>query len=388
MNRIRELALASKPSLLTKALSEFTGSMIFHFIGSVSPTVLTNAASLLVLVYYTARMSGAHLNPALTLTFSLLGYTNLLELVIYFVAQFSGAIFGALWIAALVPGLPIGAVVAESSDLAHGCFYPKTDGMTTFRIIGWEAVCTFCFILPIFSVVWYTQNKSGYGNTGPIIVGMSLYAAASACAPWTGGALNPARVVASQAVFRCPNPGDIPYYMIGEFLGAAVVPIAVAPWYGVSTRKEKTHGSANGGSGADEEGVTPEGSAENAKSRSHKLIKAIVAQPDECENTYVCSTAPHVTVMVPNAYSLSPRALSYTNMNKRQSCEWKVSRPPIKIVSIPGEDVIRLSPADRLSPASPSFLVETTAEITAHTLFANTLFANTLIANPANNTLQ
>eukprot|EP00798_Chlamydomonas_sp_ICE-L_P019572 gene19570-26256_t len=57
-------------------LAEFTGSMIFHFIGSASPTPAANGIALIVLVYFTAKISGAHLNPAVSFTFMLLGHTN------------------------------------------------------------------------------------------------------------------------------------------------------------------------------------------------------------------------------------------------------------------------------------------------------------------------
>jgi glycerol uptake facilitator-like aquaporin len=235
--RIVSWATNSRPSLLTKGAAEFTGCMLFHFLGSASPTPATNAVALMVLVYYTAKLSGAHLNPALTTTFALLGYTNPVELVVYWIAQFSGCIAGALWLALLVPGLSVGGdtSVSRPAMALSGCFTPAPD-ISGIDVLGWEAVCTFCFILPIFSVVWYTQSKSGYGNTGPIIVGLSLYAAATVAGPWTGAALNPARAVASHIVFQCPTNAYIGYYVAGELIGAAVVPIAVAPWYGMSMR--------------------------------------------------------------------------------------------------------------------------------------------------------
>jgi glycerol uptake facilitator-like aquaporin len=204
------------------------------------PTPATNAIALTVLVYYTAKLSGAHLNPALTTTFALLGYTNPVEVVVYWIAQVAGCIVGALWLAVLVPGLGVGSAnwpaVSLSPTAAHlsGCFVPSPS-IGGVAVLGWEAICTFCFILPIFSVVWYTQSKSGYGNTGPLIVGLSLYSAASVAAPWTGAALNPARAIASRIVFGCdPATSYTGYYVAGEMIGAAIVPIAIAPWYGMS----------------------------------------------------------------------------------------------------------------------------------------------------------
>jgi len=219
-----------KPNLLSKFCAELSACAIFHFIGSVSPTPWANGIALMVLVYYTAKTSGAHLNPALSLTFTLLGHTNPIEMLVYWVAQFSGCIVGALWIAALVPDLNVGQ--NGISNKYSGCFTP-IPMLSNLNVFYWEAFSTFCFILPIFSVVWYTIHKEGYGNTGPLMVGLSLIANALAAGPFTGAALNPARVTASPAVFRCEN-NVIPYYIAGEMLGAALVPIIIAPWYGIS----------------------------------------------------------------------------------------------------------------------------------------------------------
>lgn len=207
-----------------KLFAELSASMIFHFIGSLSPTPYANGIALIVLVYYTAKISGAHLNPALSLTFTLLGYTNPLEMLAYWCAQVSGCIIGALWIKVLVP--------SSMGFSNQGCFYP--DGaLSNSLIFGWEAFCTFTFILPIFTVVWYTIHKTGYGNTGPIIVGLSLVANAYAAGPFTGAALNPARVLGSLAVFDCSKEHAL-YYILGELLGAAMVPICVIPFYGIN----------------------------------------------------------------------------------------------------------------------------------------------------------
>jgi glycerol uptake facilitator-like aquaporin len=209
--------------------------MMFHFIGSISPTAWANGIALTVLVYYTAKTSGAHLNPALSLAFFLMGYTNPIELVCYWAAQISGCIMGALWIACLVPGLGPGATISRVGDgpFYDGCFVPRND-MSNADVFAWEAFSTFCFLTPIFSVVWYTLNKKGYGNTGPIIIGLSLLANALATGPFTGAALNPARVLASPSVFNCPNEDHIWYYVAGEMLAGVVVPIAIMPWYGIS----------------------------------------------------------------------------------------------------------------------------------------------------------
>lgn len=226
-------------SLVAKAAAEFMGCMMFHFIGSVSPTPAANAVALMVLVHYTAKISGGHLNPAATLTFAVLGHTNPLELLAYWAAQVAGCITGGLWIAALVPQLRIGRAVDAlnlQTEIEHaGCVNPHID-LTDAQIFGWEAVATFCFLVPVMSVVWYTQHKSGYGNTGPIMIGLSLYAVALATGGWTGAFVNPARVFGSHAVFRCAATRRVPAYIAGQIAGALATPLAILPWYGLAAQ--------------------------------------------------------------------------------------------------------------------------------------------------------
>ena len=253
------------PSLPARCMAEAFGCMVFHFIGSVSSTAVVNGICLMVLVYYTAKVSGGHLNPAVSLTFLILGHANPVEFVMYITCQIIGCIMGALWIAALVPHVYVGS--APPSNFAAGCFLPDYQ-LSEAEVFGWEAVGTFCFIVPIFSVVWYTQHKSGYGNTGPLIVGLSLLSTAIAVGPWTGAALNPARAIGSPVVFDCPSEHFTGFYIIGEFVGAMCAACAIVPWYGISSNpwyysvlpqsiKTNLTNSPPGGSTPSREGHSP-----------------------------------------------------------------------------------------------------------------------------------
>lgn len=221
--------LPSDPPIYYRLFAELVGCMMFHFIGSVSPTPVANGIALMTIVYFTAKLSGAHLNPAVTTTFMLLGHTNPLETVLYWMAQIAGCALGALWLAALVP-----TAFIRHEGLNDGCFTPSQN-LSDARVFGWEAACTFCFITPVFSVVWYTQQKAGYGNTGPLIVGLSLFASALAAGPYTGAALNPARVLGSPIVFDCRYK-KLYTYILGQLTGAIVSTIAIIPCYGIASK--------------------------------------------------------------------------------------------------------------------------------------------------------
>jgi glycerol uptake facilitator-like aquaporin len=208
--------------------------MMFHFIGSISPTPWANGISLMVLVYFVAKISGAHLNPTVSTVFMILGHINPYELLAYWIAQVCGCAVGALWIWALVPQLYLWKDIEDVNALAHsGCFVPK-QGITDVQIFGWETLCTFCFIAPVFAVVWYTSHKSGYGNTGPIMVGLSLMANAFVAGQFTGAALNPARALGSPIVLKCPANDKLGYYILGEMTAGLLAPVILIPWYGIA----------------------------------------------------------------------------------------------------------------------------------------------------------
>lgn len=229
--RLHWLMTAMRQNLIAKASAELLGCLMFHFIGSLSPTPEANGVALMTAVYYAAKVSGAHLNPAVTAAFCFLGFTNPLEAVVYIVAQIAGCVGGALLLAVVVPGCRVGE--APGALAPAGCFLPR-DGLSLANVFGWETIGTLMFITPVMSVVWYTQNKSGYGNTGPIMVGISLYAVALAVGGWTGASLNPARSLGSALVFKCAPAATTVAYIAGQALGALLVPLFVIPWYGIS----------------------------------------------------------------------------------------------------------------------------------------------------------
>jgi len=251
--KLKEYIFNPFNGLLAKLFTEFIGCMIFHFIGSVSPTPIANAIILVVIIYYTAKISGGHLNPAVSWTFMLLGHLNPIEMLFYWIAQISGCIFGALWISALIPDVYIRGKYSDgnfnnftnipnnsNNYLCDGCFIPNNE-LSNARLFGWESLCTFNFILPIFAVVWHSKLKDNYGYVGPIIIGLSLYANALAASNWSGGALNPARVLASPAIFNCDNDESIFYYIIGEMTGATLAILAIIPWYGIAENSWYIH---------------------------------------------------------------------------------------------------------------------------------------------------
>ena len=77
---------------------------------------------------------------------------------------------------------------------------------------------TFLLVMTVYAAA---VAKPGHGNTAPLAIGLSLYAAALTGGPYTGASLNPARTIGPAAVFAC-NVGVSFLYIVAELCGAAL----------------------------------------------------------------------------------------------------------------------------------------------------------------------
>ena len=138
-----------------------------------------------------ARVSGAHLNPAVTLTLTALRRIRPPDAAVYVVVQLLGALAGALLVKLLLSD--------EGEAVAYGA--PRVSD----QFLDGEALAGFLAeLLGAFLLVWaYMAVLSDRGGTRPggaLLVGGALAACVMALGPLTGGAFNPARAFAPALV--------------------------------------------------------------------------------------------------------------------------------------------------------------------------------------------
>ena len=188
---------------------EFLGSSLFTFLGSASSNVASsglgpafgNAISLTSVLYLLSNDEGSgKLNPAASLSFLLAGKSSVIQCVWEVIVQICGALAGAALLNELSP------------NAKNGCFIPTTSDA---KVFAFELIGT-CLLLG----VCYSTSTKKYSTTAPLAIGLSLFAAAQAVGPFTGGCLNPARYVANIGL-GCNAKKFIPY--ISAQLLAAVV---------------------------------------------------------------------------------------------------------------------------------------------------------------------
>ena len=148
--------------------------------------------TVLTIAYGLGHISGAHLNPAVSIGLWIGGRFSTKELLPYIVAQILGGIAAAfvLYIIATGNGKPIGDFVANGYGEHSPGKYNLVSALVT------EIVMTFMFLIVILGA---TDKRAPAGFAG-LAIGLALTLIHLISIPVTNTSVNPARSI-SQAVF-------------------------------------------------------------------------------------------------------------------------------------------------------------------------------------------
>lgn len=244
----------TSPTLTGQCISEFLGTalLVFFGLGCVAATRIAGAQlglweisiiwgfGVALAVYLTAGISGAHLNPAITVTFWLFAHFDIKKVLPYIIAQMLGGFVAA----ALVYGLyfelfldyeKLNHIVRGSpaSLFTAGVFstYPagQISVLQAFLVEVVIAIILVCMILSL------TDDNNGIprGPLAPLLIGILIAVIGGSFGPLTGFALNPARDFGPKLVAHLAGWGDIaltgrrdfPYCIIpltAPFVGAII----------------------------------------------------------------------------------------------------------------------------------------------------------------------
>jgi glycerol uptake facilitator protein len=194
-------------------IAEFIGTMLLIIFGDgvVAGVLLRNskaensgwivitfgwAMGVAIAVYAVGRISGAHINPAVTLAFAVSGDLGWALVPGYIIAQFLGAIVGGIivWLAYLPhweetadPGLKLGVFCTAPA------IYRTVPNLVT-EIIG-----TAVLVFGVFSIIANAGAVGGEASTviaaglNPLLVGLLVLGIGLSLGGPTGYAINPAR---------------------------------------------------------------------------------------------------------------------------------------------------------------------------------------------------
>ncbi len=207
---------------LRPALFELVATFLFVLAGTAS--AVANAASnggigilgiaiahglaLSILVTATMKVSGGHLNPAVTVAALLVKRITPKTAGLYIAAQLLGAVLASLVVKGLMPWGAANAVSGGTPQL--------TAHVSIFQGMALEAVFTFFLASAIFG----TAVAADAPKVGGFGIGLAVTVSILAIGPLTGASLNPARAFAPALVFGEWHAQAA--YWLGPLIGAAL----------------------------------------------------------------------------------------------------------------------------------------------------------------------
>jgi MIP family channel proteins len=211
-----------RPDLARRAAAEAIGAFALVFAGCgaiVTDTVhggnlgavgvsLVFGLVIMAMVYATGHLSGAHLNPAVTLAFALTRHFPRREALAYIAAQVLGAIAAAALLLAVWPDKP--------ADL--GATLPTVGAGSA---VVYEAILTAFLMFVIMAVATDTR---AVGAGAAIAIGGTVGLDALFGGAITGASMNPARSIGPALISG--ELHDLWIYIVAPIAGAAVGALA------------------------------------------------------------------------------------------------------------------------------------------------------------------
>jgi len=158
---------------------------------------------IMAMVYATGHLSGAHINPAVTVAFTLTRHFPRRDAAAYVVAQLGGALAGALVLLAVWPDQP--------ADLGA-----TTPGVGTGGALVYEILLTAFLMFVIMAVATDTR---AVGAGAAIAIGGTVALDALFGGPVTGASMNPARSFGP--ALAAGEWDSFWLYLVGPLAGAA-----------------------------------------------------------------------------------------------------------------------------------------------------------------------
>ena len=190
--------------LLKKAIAECLGTFTLVFVacgvaaltgGNLVGTALAFGLVIVAMAYSVGRISGCHINPAVSLGVLLAGKMSVKEFCVYVCSQIVGGFLGGLCIFGF-------AKMADLTLLGNACNYVVNwdpavglNAGNIFSALLVELVLTFLFVYVILNVT--DEKNEGVGKKAGLIIGLTLTLVHLVGIGLTGTSVNPARSLAT-----------------------------------------------------------------------------------------------------------------------------------------------------------------------------------------------
>jgi aquaporin TIP len=200
---------------LRRGFAEFVGAFTLIFIGGgagiasgldIVAVALANGLAIGIMVSNLGHISGGHFNPAITLAFVLARRIAAPLAVVYWVAQFAGAVAAALLLRGIFPG---------DDGLASVPHAPTVSDGKAFLV---EIVLTFFLVWSVWATA--VDPRGAFKSIAGLAIGLTITMDVFMGGPITGAAMNPARAFGPELAQNFW--GEAWIYYLGPALGAVI----------------------------------------------------------------------------------------------------------------------------------------------------------------------
>ena len=215
---------------MKKYIAEFIGTFALVFCGTGAIVINQESAGLIthpgialtfglivmVMIYALGPVSGAHLNPAVTIAFAVAKKFPVKEILPYLISQVAGAMSASLVLHYLFP-----------ASQFLGSTLPAGEEMQSFIL---EVILTFFLMLVIIQVATGSKEQGMFAG---LAIGSTVLLEAMFAGPICGASMNPARSLSPAVV-----SGHLEHlwiYLVAPVSGAI---LAVAVWYFINTEND------------------------------------------------------------------------------------------------------------------------------------------------------
>ena len=213
-NNHKEVQLAAS---LNKYLAELLGTFVLVGVGSLA--ILSSGGSVVAIslgfglavfaaIHMFGSVSGAHVNPALTLAKMMRKEISAADTAGYVVAQLAGAALAAGLIAGVSGNSGVKATLVRGGEIGGG------------RVMDAGEIFILELILTVVLVIVFLRVTSGEGKGAPYAIAGALTVIHLAAAPLTGGSVNPVRSLGPAIV--AGDYTNVWAYVLAPLAGAVI----------------------------------------------------------------------------------------------------------------------------------------------------------------------
>ena len=170
---------------------------------------------LMAIAYTIGKVSGGHVNPAVSVAMLIDGRITLFECFYYILAQILGAFLGSALL-----GFLMGSFDALGTNGYEAASALGATVVTMPVALVLEIVLTFIFVLVVLTVSADSENKSS-----GLVIGLALAVVHIFGLPFTGTSVNPARSIGPAVLTTAKDTlarTQLPVFIIGPLVGAII----------------------------------------------------------------------------------------------------------------------------------------------------------------------